>query len=293
MHLKTFKGILLVALGAISYGILATIVKYATNAGAHTGALTFFQAVIGVVFLYPLMLIQLKKSSSSVSSPSKFKLILFGTTLGLTSCLYYLTIQYVPVSIGIILLMQSIWMSIVWEMIQERKLAHWTKLVGCVTILFGTVLATNLHQQNIAIPLEGLLIGLSAALSYTASLHASNHVEKNAPSNARSFYLILGSFITVLLFWNCSIFEHWDWWVFLKFGIVIGLFGTVIPPLMFTKGIPLIGLGLAGILIALEIPVSIFSAYTILGETVSSTQWLGVAIILATIILIQLKKTKN
>lgn len=286
------KGVILVCIGAASYGILATIVKFANNEGIHTSALTFYQALVGVVCLSILMKIQNRKqeNESKPAIKSKLKLVLFGTSMGLTSCLYYISIQYVSVSIGIILLMQSIWMSVVWEMIQHRKVAHWTKIAGSLVVLFGTVLATNLLKQDVHLSIEGLFFGLGAAFSYTISLHASNHVEKQINSITRSFYLILGSLITVVLFWNVQIPEHLNWMVLLKYGIVLGLFGTVIPPIMFTKGIPIIGLGLAGILIALEIPISILSAHFVLGETISWSQWSGVILILCTIVFMNLWK---
>ncbi len=290
--MSKLRGVFLVGFGAASYGILATIVKFANNSGAHTSVLTFYQSLIGVVSLFILMSIQSRKQPDLVKpkSKSKIKLVLFGISMGLTSCLYYISIQYVSVSIGIILLMQSIWMSVVWEMIQQRKLAHWSKLAGSLAVLVGTVFATNLIQQDIQISFTGLLYGLSAALSYTVSLHASNHVEKQVPSITRSFYLILGSLLTVTAFWNIQILEHLDWMVLLKFGIVLGIFGTVIPPIMFTRGIPLIGLGLAGILVALEIPVSILSAHFVLNEQISLVQWFGVFLILLTVIFMNSRK---
>jgi hypothetical protein len=36
--------------------------------------------------------------------------MLAGTSLGMTSVFYYLTVKYIPVSIGIVLLMQTVWM---------------------------------------------------------------------------------------------------------------------------------------------------------------------------------------
>lgn len=55
------KGVILVCIGAASYGILATIVKFANNEGIHTSALTFYQALVGVVCLSILMKIQNRK----------------------------------------------------------------------------------------------------------------------------------------------------------------------------------------------------------------------------------------
>jgi drug/metabolite transporter (DMT)-like permease len=290
--MNQLRGILLVSLGAASYGILATIVKYASNNGAHISALTFYQALVGVVSLFILMKLDNRKLPSSTKTPIKSRrnLLLYGSSMGFTSCFYYLSVQELSVSIGIVLLMQSIWMSIVWEMIQQRKWAHWTKLIGTLLVLLGTLLTTKLFHQQLSLSIIGVVFGLLAALSYTVSLFASNQLETTISPTTRSFYLVLGGFIVVIAFWNVQLFEHLDTLVLVKYGLILGLFGTVIPPLMFTKGVPLIGIGLAGILAVLELPVSVLSARFVLGETLDLIQWTGILIIVITVVYINWKK---
>ena len=56
--------------------------------------------------------------------------------------------------------------------------------------------------------------------------------------------------------------------IFYKWGILIALFGTVIPPMLLNAGFPLTGIGLGSIVSALELPVSVMMAYVLLNETV-------------------------
>lgn len=49
--MQKVKGIVLVAVGASSYGVLATFVEIAHNNGAYTGVLTFAQFLIGALVL--------------------------------------------------------------------------------------------------------------------------------------------------------------------------------------------------------------------------------------------------
>ncbi len=291
--MNKLKGVLLVSLGAISYGILATIVKYASNQGAHTSTLTFFQALVGVVVLFFMMKFDKKTAQQTLFPKSKLRLMLYGTSIGFTSCFYYLSIQYLSVSIGIVLLMQSIWMSVIWEMIQERKWAHWTKILGSFVVILGTLFTTNIFHQQLSLPLNGLILGLLSALSYTISIVATNQVEKQALPITRSYYLVFGGLIVTILFWNVHILNHFDGMVLLKYGIVLGLFGTIIPPIMFTKGVPIIGLGLAGILAVLELPVSVISAQFVLGEQLNLVQWFGVVLIIGTVVFINGKNRKK
>lgn len=228
--MKDLKSILYVAFGACSYGVLATIVKYANDLGIKTSALTFLQFFVG--FLVLVLLNRFKKNTEKtekIKNSSKIKLIIWGTALGLTTTLYYLSIQYMSVSLGIILLMQ-----------------------------------------------------------YSIAIFASSNIESKVPSSIRSQYLVFGGLILIVLFWNVDIIKDIKL-SSLPWGILIAIFGTILPPLLFTRGIPKTGIALANIIASLEIPVSIFSAIIILNESVATIQWIGVLIILIAVVSINKK----
>lgn len=285
---QQLKGVLLVLLGSMSYGILATIVKYANNSGIHTSVLTFMQALVGFVIL--TILAKAVKQGKEKPAPSKLKLILFGTSFGMTSIFYYLSIQYIPVSMGIILLMQSIWMGVVLEAILRRKMPEVVKIIGTLTILAGTLLATNIFFEAATINWKGIALGMLAASSYTVSIYSSSNVETGSSSIIRSQYFVLGALLFITAYWNMEVITHFVASDAFFWGTILALFGTVIPPLLFTKGIPLVGIGIGAIIAAIEIPVSILSAHLVLGERISLYQWLGVLIILIAVVLVNKPK---
>lgn len=288
--MKDLKSIIYVAVGACSYGVLATIVKYANDLGIKTSALTFLQFFVGFIFL--VLLNRLKKSPQNIEkiqTSSKIKLMIWGTALGLTTTLYYLSIQYIPVSLGIILLMQSIWISLILEIFITKKKPSFLKIFSVVIALTGTLLATNIFNQNVEIDFRGLLLGFGAGISYSIAIFASSSIDSKIPSSIRSQYLVLGGLILITLFWNINIFKDINL-NSLPWGILIAIFGTILPPLLFTKGIPKTGISLANIIASLEIPVSILSAIFILNESVDLIQWIGVLIILISVLAINFKR---
>lgn len=288
-----YKSVIHVVLGAISYGLLATIVKYANDLGVHTSTLTFLQFFIGFLILTVLQFTRRvnTKEKATTTAKSRIKLTLWGSTLGLTTTLYYLSIQYIPVSVGIILLMQSIWISLVLEAIVNKQLPSKSKILGVITVLVGTVLATNLIQADIVLNPIGLLYGFGAGVSYAFSLYASSRIETQLPSILRSRYLVLGGLLLICLFWNRQIIDTFQVQA-IPWGLLIALFGTVIAPIFFTMGIPKTGVALGNIIASLEIPVSITSAVLILHESVKPIQWIGVSVILLAVIIINLKTAK-
>lgn len=290
--MNKLKGIASIILGAASYGLLATVVKLGNLQGLDSSGLTFFQYFFGFLVLVIIAFFSKRTTDvSKASSKSKLKLILFGTSMGLTSCFYYLSIQYVPVSIAIILLMQAIWMGGVFEMFLDKTKPDLLKIIGSIVVLIGTFLAVDIFDNFHSLSFTGLAFGILASLSFTVTLTATNRVESDLPILTRSKYLVLGGLIIVILFWNIDILRNMNLNnpnLFL-FGLFLALFGAVIPPILFNKGFPIVGIGLGSILSAIEIPVSIFSANVLLDEQVKLIQWIGVLIIILSVIIINFR----
>lgn len=281
------KGILFVAFGAASYGLLATMVKVANLQGLSTAMLTFYQYLLGFMLLSLAAYHVARKKPPAFNRGDKRSLILFGSSLGFTSSLYYLSIQYVPVSVAIILLMQTIWMGVVVELLISRQKPQALKIIGALVVLIGTFLAVDAFDNLDELNLTGVTYGVAAAVSFTVTLTATNRIATHLPNIIRSQYMVLGGVLAVLLFWNIDVISPDI--INLKtisFGLFLALFGTLIPPIMFNKGFPIIGIGLGSILTAIEIPVSIISANLLLDEQLQMIQWLGVAIIIIAVVII-------
>ncbi len=200
---KVLKGVLLVGLGATSYGMLATFVKMAYMEGYTTAEVTTSQFILGIIGILIINLFQKNKNKDKVVKATKkniFNLMLAGTSLGMTSVFYYLAVKYIPVSIGIVLLMQTVWMGVLLEMILEKKIPSTQKIVSVVIVLVGTVLATNLINNEIQLDWHGIMWGFLAAASFTTTMFTANRVATGISSAQRSLYMLLGGAIIVFSF---------------------------------------------------------------------------------------------
>jgi drug/metabolite transporter (DMT)-like permease len=295
MKNKALKGSIFIAVGASSYGMLGTFVKMAYHDGFSTAEVTLSQFGLGFVGLFILTLFRKQgvvPATKTSGIKSIFKLIVAGTSLGLTSIFYYLAVQYITVSVGIVLLMQTVWMGVILEMILHKKAPGLRKMVSVFIILAGTVLATSLLTRSVNINWSGFGWGMMAALSYTATMYSSNHLELHFPPLKRSLYMILGGLIIISLIFHASLNQHLSYRIFLNWGLLLSLFGTILPPLLFTRGMPLIGMGLGAIIASVEIPVSVLMAHILLKEPVSFRQWVGVILILFAVVLMNTKQPK-
>lgn len=277
------KGSIFIFLGASCYGMLGVYVKMAYQSGYTTGEVTLAQFLLGFAMLLVLNLYtskQKEKKNIKVPIKSKLHLMIAGTSLGLTSIFYYLAVSYIPVSVCIVLLMQMVWLGVLLEMVITRKLPERRKAFAALIVIIGSILATKLFQQSISLNWKGIILGIMAAICYTATMYSTKNIKAEYSPYRRSLYMILGGLIIILLVFHSSINLNFNYSIFISWGIIISLFGTVLPPLLFTAGMPLTGIGLGGILASVEIPVAVLASALILNEDVTSSQWLGVILIL-------------
>ena len=280
-------GLLTVAFGACSYGALATIVKLSYQYGFSLQEVTFAQYSIGWLLLFIIFVCRKKHR---ISIKQVVRLVSFGSSLGLTGLLYYQSVKHVPVSFGIVLLMQSTWLGIILDYFVFGKALNFVKISGAILVILGAFLCSNVYSNPDAIHLPGILWGLLAAVSYTITIYASAHIVKEIDSLQRSFYLSTGGFICVAFF---VIFESFgssfDWEIFNFWGLLLALFGTILPPVLFAYGMPKVGVSTGTILGALELPVSVGCAYIFLNEELSFLNLIGLCLILGAVILVNVK----
>lgn len=293
MNNSIIKGSLYVALGASSYGMLTTFVKMAYAEGYTAYEITFSQMLLGLIGIIILNFLFVKEKQNYVEdtkTKSILKLMAAGTSLGLTSIFYYLAVKYIPVSIGIVLLMQSVWMGVLFEGIMAKKKPGLNKIVAVVVILIGTVLATNILMDSIELDWRGVGWGLLAAVSYTVTIYTSNTLALHLHSFRRSLWMMLGGTIIIAIISAPFLLEQFNLEIFKKWGLLLALFGTILPPILFTSGMPKINVGLGAIISSVELPVAVLLAYLLLDEVVNIYQWLGILIILGSVILMNMPK---
>ncbi|MBF8455718.1 EamA family transporter [Kaistella sp. G5-32] len=313
-----FKGVLYVAMGASIFGMLATFVKLSYRDGYTTSEVTTAQFVLGLLGLLILNVIQTKTSKKNLAKPTAKEikiLMLAGTSLGCTSLFYYLCVQYINVSIAIVLLMQSVWFSVVVESFISKKFPNAKKVIATIIVLAGTFLATNLINLDVKLDWHGVFWGLMAAASFTATMFTSNTLATHIPVLRKSLIMLSGGGVIVFIFLffaqigplhfdvlksfylnftdNTQHIKPFEFSIFYTYGFILALFGTIIPPTLFNLGFPKTGLGLGSIISSLELPVSVTMAFILLGEKVILIQWVGIVLILFAIVLMNLPSRKK
>lgn len=298
------KGGIFVFLGAYSFGVLSTIVKLAYGEGYDVGQITGSQTMFGALILWVIYLFQrrfgnitpiLKNTDTSSKKPTPlWKVAAAGSFTGLVGILYYQSVQLIPASIGIILLMQYLWISILIEWVVFKKKPHKMQILAACIVFVGTIFAGGILNESLHLDPKGIVLGFLAAISYSLFLMTSGRVGNEYPPFKKSALMITGSLIlTWIVFPPMFLFDNSLVDGLYKWGLALAVLGAVTPPLFFSIGVPKVGVSLGAILSAAELPVAVMSSSIILKENVEAVQWFGVALILTAIAITNIKMKKK
>lgn len=283
---KILKYNIIVLSGAISYGMLSTIVAFAYRYGLRAGEVTALQVLTGTTLLWIMLILReiFKGGYLRVSNLNIIKLLITGIPTAVTCITYYKSVQLLSVSMSILLLFQFTWIGNLIECIVEKKLPTKSDIISMVALIFGTLLASNMIFEKQELSYEGIVYGLLSAIFYSLFLFVNGRVATVVDSMTKSGIMLIGTTICILGMYPPSyLMESLTLSEILKFGLPLGILGSVIPPLFFSIGIPKVGVGVASILCSIELPVVTLAAMLILKEKVEMIQWVGVLIILGVI----------
>jgi drug/metabolite transporter (DMT)-like permease len=197
-------------------------------------------------------------------------------------------VAYIPASVAIVILMQFTRIGLLMEAVFFKKIPSLLQLVTTVMILAGTWMGSGLAGNGItALSVKGLLYAGASAFLYAVYIIANSRVGKSMDAGKKSAVMITGSTLCIFLVNAPQLLTstHFDTGL-LKWALFLSLFGTVIPPLLFAKGIPKVGAGISGVIMTAELPVAVVCSHFILQEPVNGLQWAGVALMLLSMLLL-------
>ncbi|WP_342566419.1 DMT family transporter [Paenibacillus sp. FSL R7-0345] len=305
------KYLVSVLIGAMSYGILSTIVVLAYGEGYKLGEVVGAQLLTGCILAWLLAAFTKVRASRKLCSSGntlpagktafqaltwkrRLLLMLAGAPTVVTGLLYYQSLRYIPASLAIILLFQFTWISVLIQAVSKRQRPDKITMLTLLLLFGGTLLAAGILGQGTSqFNLLGVALGLLSAVSYSMFIIFSGKAVPAAHPAYRSAWMVTGGMVLLfIMFPPHFIFNGLLWGPLLLFGFLLGLFGAFIPPVMFAIGVPHIGGGMAGILGAAELPVAVLMSSFVLNEHVSGLQWIGVVLVLLGVVLPELYKLR-
>lgn len=284
----------LVLLASCSYAVLSTIVSLAVGAGYGIPVVLVGKFFYGWVILSVLFCIvaavsrKRRKSGSVLNAKRTASLAGTGVVMALVTVCYFHSLSYLPISLAVVLLFQYSWMGVLLEAVISRRLPTKSKVISCLVILAGTILAGGIIGSSMSLAdmnPTGILLGLCAAFCYALFVCLSGRVCTDMQPLSKSFCIATAGMLFVLLFvgtiyGGAAVLEGITNTRTLAYSIPLGLFGIAVPITLLAVGAPKISPGMATILNSAELPLEVLLAAVIILEPVAPLRWAGVLIIL-------------
>lgn len=272
---------LLIIIASSSYGILSTIVKVAMQHGFTSAEAITSQYLFGFILAF-ILFVTTQRTLPRLNKSGVITLITAGVLTAITGIVYGQSLNYLPASLAVVMLFQFTWIGLFMNCIIHKRLPSRIELISLAFLVAGTILAAGILNVDLSqIAWQGWALGLSAAFSFAAFLQVNSRPVSGVTTIGRTFILSIVSLIIISIFlspeiiWNGQITA--GLW---KFGLLLGLFGIILPILLFSIAAPKVGGALVSILSAMELPVAITVSVIVLKENITLLQIGGILLVL-------------
>ncbi|MCL6458171.1 MAG: DMT family transporter [Gorillibacterium sp.] len=288
---KRWINIMLILLGAASYGLLSPTIKLAYRDGWQGMQITTSQMTMGTVLVWLLVAVLPATWSNPFRGPW-IKLAINGVIgLALTNLFLNAALTELDATLSIVLLFQFTWITVLLDAWSKKRLPSRWQWIAIAIILLGTLLAVGISSVGLAnISFKGVAFGLAAGVSYSFLLFFTGRIETTLHPLMKSAFMLTAALPIIYILQPPDFLFQAGGGTLILWGLLLGFLGQVLPTVFFNIGIPKVGSSLSAMLGAVELPVAMITAFLLLGEQISLMQWAGMLLIIGGI-LVSEKKT--
>lgn len=287
MHLK-WRGALLVAISSMLFGFMGFLGTQLFNLNFSVENMLFWRFLIATAWIFlSSVLLRKWQAQAFIEPKSILKIFILGAlSYSGGSVFYFLASKQIgtgpamaiffsfPVFVALLA-----WMLGTWKM---NKIAF----IALLAVVSGLILLKGHGATTLSS--IGIVFAISAGGCYATYVYGSQHTIKNIDAHLLTLAVCLGN---TLIFFILSWYTHtlmlptnWQAWFYI---CAIGIVATAMPIQLLLNGLKYISPVNAAILSVFEPAVTLLIGFSLLHETISYMQALGVMIILLGAILIQ------
>lgn len=289
------SGYVLAVASAFLYALQVVVGKFILKAGIDAKSLLVIQYTGSAAMLFLFLIMRNRRNGVKITMERRFlKPILIQGVLGccLTSFFFYLALEKVNAGIcSMLLYMCPVYVCIFFMVSGIRKITFFNKL-SVVLAFAGAVLVLNIFALgDMKWSAFGIFMGFLSGICYAFyGVHADLKL-KEMPAEQMLFYMY---FIATITFWilnpgfisNPLEIQGAKLWAL----IVFVTFLQVLPMALLNMAIRLIGSNKATVIATAELPFTIILAFIILKEQMVPLQIIGIILIVAAVVILQIKK---
>lgn len=261
---------------------------------APVGPLVLTQTRISLAALILLpMMLWLRRGRVLVPAREAVAGLLLGLVgMSVSNYFYYLAIERTNVATAIVIQYTApIWV-LLYLVARGRQSASWRRVSAVLLALLGICLVLGLVNAGAALRLDilGVAGAMLAALAFAYYNVAGRNLARRLDPLLISLYMLVGAavFFALIhppwLLWQAH-YAPAEWGFFLVFSLL----ATLAPTLLYISGLRYLDATRAVVTSCLEPVSGILLASAFLGEVLNWLRWLGVACVVAAIVLISVR----
>ncbi len=285
------KGYLFVVAAALLWAVSGTSSKFLFNQGVTPFQLVQLRVTLSTAFLF-LMLLP-KRTLLEISLRDIPYFALLGISgLAMVMFTYFYAVSKINVAVAVLLeYLAPVFIALFYGFTAPEKLTR-TTLAAVILSVFGCYLCVGAYNVNfLALNWQGIVAGVFSGVAYAwYAIYGERGMRRYDP-----WTVVFYAFLFASLFWNLAIAPFGAFrvpytgvqWLWIAYIVV---FGTAVPYGLYTIGISLLRSTRASVTATLEPLAAAFAAWIFLGETLGLLQMLGGALVIASIIVLQLNR---
>ncbi|GAE25339.1 hypothetical protein JCM9140_1329 [Halalkalibacter wakoensis JCM 9140] len=281
----------LLSIGAAAFlwGIIGIFVTYLYEMGFTPTQVVTVRALSASLFLVLYILIKNRNYLKIKVADSKY---FVGT--GVISFLFFnwclfSAIDQMSISVAAILLYTAPAFVTIFSWLMFKEALTKRKITALLVTLIGSSFVVGiLPSLNESISLVGLVLGVGSGFFYGLySIFGKFALQKYHPLTV-TVYTFLFAAVAITPFsglWNVlSLFSNLYVWIFI---IGLGFLSTMLPFLLYTKGLSTIESSKASIIATMEPVVASLVGFAIFHETLTFYQYVGIILVIAAVLIVQ------
>ena len=270
----------------IFLGMAPIFGKLALQAGADSFTVAALRTIAAVAFLW-FVYLAFARRFIFIYPAGLMGCVVIGAINGIGSLFYYSGLHFLDASLVQLINGSYLAFAILLSRIGGQK-ADARTLIRVLLAMAGLVMIAGFNPGGINWTGVGLMLG--NALMFAGTVILSQYVLYEMPPQTAALYILSTMGVVVTMFWlaispsiSPSVFQS-----AIPFILLLGL-STALSRLAIFASVKFLGGMQTAINAAGEIAVALILSFVILGDTLSTGQWMGTALLFASILLVRQK----
>jgi drug/metabolite transporter (DMT)-like permease len=284
------RGTILAGLSGMLFGLMGFFGTHLFYLDISVTNMLFWRFLIATIVIAAMLVFRKKTLKSNAGATSLIKIFILGAlSYSGASFFYFLACKAIGTGLAMVIFFSFpvfvtlfAWLAGSWRVNRHA-------ISALLAVITGLVFLKG-HGEH-TVQLGGVMLAVTAAFSFAAYVYGSKHTTKGMDSGLLALLVCCGNTLIFLALslWDGSFIIPGSMtaWFYI---CAIGIIATALPIQLLLDGLKYISPVKASILSVLEPVVTLLVGITMLNETMSAVQALGVFIVLSGAVLIQFEK---